>query len=197
MYIDVTDKGSDQVCRKRRTAEAIEAAGCPNIIYLPGVCDLQMFHAAVKNGLTLVDELVPSLFDKTLLKGFSKYFGSLSKVVNVWRERAADIMAAWDAACGDDDVETAKLGKRDPRSVGAGRWGSIESAEDFLLLRGRQRVVQVLMSVLSKHMRASTPGKGMRCVGGGGFAVHGFFPGVVGGGCLGYIRITLDRLRPG
>ena len=164
MYIDVTDKGSDQSCRKRRVAEAVEASACPNVVYLPGICFLHMFHACVKNGLSLVDELVPSLFNKNILGGFSRYFGSLSKIVNVWRERAADVMSAWDAAFGSGDLEVAKLGRRYPLAVVSGRWGSVESAEDFLLLRGRTNVTQVILAVLSKNMRADKTSEGVLAV---------------------------------
>ncbi|CAE7751157.1 unnamed protein product [Symbiodinium sp. CCMP2592] len=156
MYMDVTDKGSDQSCRKRCTSEAITAAGCPNLIYLPGICYLHMFNASVKNGLELFDEMLNALFSKQVLAGFTKYFGSVSKVVNCWREKAAEIMMSWDQAFNDSDLDTLKLGRRYPLSVVSGRWGSIESAEDFLLLRGKDRVVPVLLAALSKHMRADT-----------------------------------------
>ena len=112
-----------------------------------------MFHACVKDGLALLDQQINSLFDKSTLKGFTKYYGSLSKVVNTWRERASDVMQAWDIAFGNEELEIAKLGRRYPLAVVSGRWGSVEAAEDFLLLRGRDRVVPTLLSVLSKHMR--------------------------------------------
>ena len=51
-----------------------------------------MFHALVKHGLTLANKLVSTLFSNDTLKGFSEYFASLSKVVNVWRERASNVM---------------------------------------------------------------------------------------------------------
>ena len=157
MYMDVTDKGSDQSCRKRCISEAVRTAGCPNVIYVPGICFLHMFNASVKNGLELVDEMLNALFSKDVLAGFTKYFGSVSKVVvNCWREKAAEIMLSWDQVFKDSDLDTLKLGRRYPLSVVSGRWGSIESAEDFLLLRGKDRVVPVLLAALSKHMRADT-----------------------------------------
>ena len=149
MHMDITDKGSDQNCRKRCTSEAIATCGCPNIVYLPGSCFLHMFHACVKDGLALLDEQITSLFDKSVLQGFSKYYGSL----NTWRERAADVTHAWDVAFGNEDLEIAKLGRRYPVAVVSGRWGSVEAAEEFMLLRGRERVVPTLLAVLSKHMR--------------------------------------------
>ena len=88
MYMDVTDKGPDQSCRKRLTAERIEASGCKNIVYVPGWRFLHMFNASVKDGLILVDQLLDSLFSKEVLAGFSKYFAGIGKVVNTWREKA-------------------------------------------------------------------------------------------------------------
>ena len=154
LYFDVTDKGPDQNCRKRLTSERISASGCDNIIYMPGACFLHMFNACVKDGLGLVDELLRSLFSKETLCGFSKYFASIGKVVNVWREKASEVMAAWDRLHEDCDADTQKLGRRYPLAIVGGRWGSVEAAEDFLLLRGRSSVVSVLLEVLSKHMKS-------------------------------------------
>ena len=156
LYLDITGKGSDQQCRKRLTSEAIAASGCPNIVYVPGICFLHMYNAAVKQGLELVDTLLNALFSKETLAGFTKYFASISKVVNCWREQAADIMAAWDEDYKNEDIEVLKLGRRYPLSVVSGRWGSIETAEDYLLLRTRARVVPTMLRVLSKHMKAQS-----------------------------------------
>ena len=156
MYFDVTDKGPDQACRKRRTADMIVQSGVGNIIYIPGDCYMHMFHACVKDGLVLADELLNSLFGPEILKNFRKYFGNLSKVVNTWRERASEIMSVWERHFADSDIDVQKMGRRYPLSVVAGRWGSVEGAEDYLLLRGRERVVPVLLEVLSKHMKADT-----------------------------------------
>ena len=156
LYLDITDKGSDQQCRKRLTSEAIAESGCPNVIYMPGICFLHMYNAAVKQGLELVDSLLTGLFSKDTLAGFTKYFGSISKVVNCWREQASNIMMAWDEDYQREDVSILKLGRRYPLSVVSGRWGSIESAEDYLLLRTRERVVPTVLRVLSKHMKAQS-----------------------------------------
>ena len=51
-------------------------------------------------------------------------------------------------------LEEQKLGRRYPLAVIAGRWGSIEAAEDYLLLRGRTAVTRAMLSVLSRHMKS-------------------------------------------
>ena len=45
--------------------------------------------------------------------------------------------------------------RRCPLQVISGRWGSIESAEQYFLLRSRQLLVPVYLSVLSKYMKAA------------------------------------------
>ena len=100
------------------------------------------------------------MFQCSRTEQVSEIFASVSKLVHVWREKAADIMAAWDANFKDADVEVQKLGRRYPLRVMGSRWGSIESAEDFLLVREKERVVPTLLEVLSKHMKGDTPGTG-------------------------------------
>ena len=68
------------------------------------------------------------------------------RLVNTWHERASDVMEAWHAAFGNEELEIAKLGRRYPLAVVSERWGSVEAAGDFLLLRGRDRVVSTLLS---------------------------------------------------
>ena len=154
LFFDVTDKGPDQSCRKRLTSERIAASGCTNIIYVPGWCFLHMFNACVKDGLCLVDDLLNTLFSKELLSGFTKYFDSIGKVVNTWREKASEVMEVWDRIHHDADKDTQRLGRRYPLAVIGGRWGSVEAAEDYLLMRGKSAVVAVILEVLSGHMKA-------------------------------------------
>ena len=87
LYFDITDKGPDQACRQRRTASSIASAGKRNVIYVPGNCFMHMYHACVKDGLHLADELLNQCFSSNVLKNFRKYFASVSKLVHVWRER--------------------------------------------------------------------------------------------------------------
>ena len=115
-----------------------------------------MFNACVKDGLYLVDSLITTLFSKETLRGFTKYFANIGKVVNTWREKASEVMEVWDRVHADQDEETQRLGRRYPLSVIGGRWGSVEAAEDYLLMRGRKAVVAVILEVLSRHMKADS-----------------------------------------
>ena len=124
---------------------------------------MHAFHSAVKDGLQMLDDLISRVFDPSILKGFKKYYGSLAKLTNFWREQAAEIMAAWDqyhqglydaGHVSDDDMRALlKLGRRYPHQVVAGRWGSVEAAEEFLTERGQHNIVPVLLQVLSKSMK--------------------------------------------
>ena len=166
VFIDTTDRGTDQMARKRRTASSVEAV--EQIIYIPSDCYLHVFHAAVRSGLALVDQLLQECFSQHTLASFGKYYGSLGKVVNLWREKAAEIMRQWSThhsaesefsmpaqqASGLSQQEINDLGKRYPLSVSSGRWGSIEAAEEFLIQRGRALTEPVLLQVLSRSMKA-------------------------------------------
>ena len=114
-----------------------------------------MFNACVKSSLELVDEMLGAFFASDVLKGFTKYFASVSKVCNVWREKAKEMCDTWENLHEDcADLEVCKLGRRYPLAVISGRWGSIEAAEDFLLLRGRHAVSESMLRVLARHMKA-------------------------------------------
>ena len=114
-----------------------------------------MFNACVKSALTLVDDMLTSCFSKETLGGFNRYFASVSKICNVWREKAKEMCDSWEQLHEEStSLEEQKLGRRYPLAVIAGRWGSIEAAEDYLLLRGRTAVTRAMLSVLSRHMKS-------------------------------------------
>ena len=163
VYIDVTDRGPDQASRRRRLSNGL--ASVPNILYIGGDCYLHAFHSAVKDGLVLVDTLINTVFSESTPKGFRKYYASLAKLCNVWREKAKDVMDAWDKHHSErDDLtpdeleELLQLGRRYPWSIVSGRWGSVEAGEDFLLERRPDNVVPVLVRVLASSMKANASG---------------------------------------
>lgn len=156
MYLDVSDRGPDQTARRRALSEHLAHPALPNILYMHGDCYLHKYHSAIKDGLQLADQMLDDFFSKDTLAGFSKYFTSVAQVVNAWRLLASEMMAGWarrhESPAADPD--TLRQGRRYPLSVIAGRWGSIEKAEDFLLERKKRPVEEVMLEVLSKHMRA-------------------------------------------
>ena len=156
VFLDTTDRGSDQSARKRRTAASVESVS--KLVYMASDCYLHVFHAAVRSGLELVDQLIPECFCESTLRGFNKYFASLAKIANFWRERAADMMRAWDDHHGQSGKDIREMGLRYPMTVSSSRWGSCECLEEFLLERGRTLLEPVMLQVLSKSMRAAPEG---------------------------------------
>ncbi|CAE7248261.1 unnamed protein product [Symbiodinium sp. CCMP2456] len=51
-------------------------------------------------------------------------------------------------------VKIRDMGRRYPLSVSSGRWGSVETAEEFFLERGRSLVEPCMLQVLSRSMKA-------------------------------------------
>ncbi|CAE7487703.1 unnamed protein product [Symbiodinium natans] len=152
VYLDTTDRGTDQLARRKRTAAAVESIN--QVVYIPSDCYLHVFHAAVRGGLELVDQLIAETFSRDTLKGFDRYYSSLAKIVNLWREKASDMMTAWQNEHSQADKDVRDLGRRYPLSVSTGRWGSVEGAEEFLLERGRKLVEPCMLQVLSRSMKA-------------------------------------------
>ena len=156
VFLDTTDRGSDQSARKRRTAASAESVS--KLVYLASDCYLHVFHAAVRSGLELVDQLIAECFSESTLRGFKKYFASLAKISNFWRERAADMMRAWEDHHGQASKDIREMGLRYPMTISSSRWGSVESLEEFLLERGRTLLEPVMLQVLSKSMRVAREG---------------------------------------
>lgn len=160
VYIDVSDRGSDQSARRRRTSQYLSSRS--SILYVDSDCYLHCFHSAIKDSLRMVDDLIDSCFSESTLKGFHKYWSSLAKVTNIWRERAKTIMDCWDLhhsqrsdVAGKEKSDLLEQGRRYPLNVVAGRWGCVERAEEFLLERGKDNVVPVLLAALSSSMKSS------------------------------------------
>ncbi|CAE7270658.1 unnamed protein product [Symbiodinium sp. CCMP2592] len=151
-YLDTTDRGTDQTARKKRTACSVGSVD--NLVYIASDCYLHVFHSAVRSGLVLTDSLISECFSKEVLGGFDKYYASLAKLVNVWREKASQVMKAWDDHHGSKDADTRALGSRYPLSVSSGRWGSVENAEEFLIERGRPLLEPCILQALSSAMKA-------------------------------------------
>ena len=106
-----------------------------------------------------MDELIAEAFSSETLRGFDRYYSSIAKLTNLWREKASAMMTAWQDVHdgqGEASEDTRLLGQRYPLSVSSGRWGSVEGAEEFLLERGRPLVEPVMLRVLSKFMKADT-----------------------------------------
>ncbi len=153
VYCDTTDAGSDEASRRRKIAAAV--APINNILYLHCNCLLHQAHLAIKDGLETVDKYLHQLsqLHPEVTNGFTRYFSNVGKLSNFWRERVAEFIVLFEKIHGDCGHGVNY--RQYPLAVIAGRWGSIHSAEDFLLTRGRAFLEPVLMALLSKYMKAA------------------------------------------
>ena len=125
------------------------------IFYFDGNCILHQFHLIVKDGLEMIDaflaELSSTCKHPCLSAGFAKYFASIAKITHYWRENASRFVDLWEAThgvhCGGIKYTLY------PLKVVAGRWGSVDAAESFLLARGCKLLRPVLLKLLSKTMK--------------------------------------------
>lgn len=98
-------------------------------------------HIIVREGLEIVDETF-----KAMGKPF-KYYSSLRKIVNVWREKAKDFYLKWCAIYGAKDAN-AMARYLVPRCI-AGRWGSVHRTEERVGNCTRAKLHAVSAAVLS------------------------------------------------
>ncbi len=95
---------------------------------------------------------------------FTKYTGSIGKLVNYWRENLGDFINTWEAINGCQQPGDGVSYRRCPLRLVSNRWGSVHSAEVFILQRKRKLLQPVLLALFSKRMKAATktPGAGAK-----------------------------------
>lgn len=160
MFFDTTDAGSDQAARRKQALAAL--AGCdsdmPGVFYMDSNCLLHQYHLMVKEQLQSIDQALLELArsasenDKDYL--FERYFGSIAKTVNFWRENVHEVISSWENIHGSKAPEGINY-RAYPLRVVSGRWGSIENAESFMLKRSRQYLQPALLGVLSSRVKAN------------------------------------------
>ena len=146
--MDVTDSGPDQLARKRKLASLIRCKA-NNIIYVSQPCLIHQYHLAVQDGMSFVNDAIQRFFDVSEKDGFRNYFCALAAIANSWRDQASRIINEWVRQYGPE-----KLSRQYPSQVIAGRWGSVDGAESFLLARGQEKVQSVLLRILSRFVKA-------------------------------------------
>jgi len=122
-----------------------------NVLYFDSNCSIHQYHLIVKDQLQMVDAFLNSL-TPVFSDHPGKYFASVAKIANYWRERVGSFIDVWESMFGvTADVNY----RRYPLQVVAGRWGSIDAAEEFYLARGKARLKPVLLALLSSAMKAT------------------------------------------
>ena len=151
IYADTSDAGPDQAARRKALRSSLVDVG--NILYFDWNCSIHQYHLIVKDQLQTVDAFLNAL-NPVFKDHPGKYFASVAKIANYWRERVGSFIDTWEAMHG---VSTDVNYRRYPLQVVAGRWGSIDAAEEFYLARGKMRLKPVLLAMLSSAMKATKP----------------------------------------
>ena len=101
------------------------------------------FHLITAGCLKTVDEWMAANLGMDM-----KYFGTLSKIMHCWRERAKDICKAWRAEFGP---VAAEVSTRVPPKCLAGRWGSVSRCEQHVLSRPPHELQKIWPLVFAKQ----------------------------------------------
>ena len=101
------------------------------MLYFDLNCSSYQYHLIVKDQLQLVDSILKSL-GPIFANHPGKYFVSVGEIAHYWRECVGNFIDAWEAMFGVTDVNC----RRYPVQAVAGRWGSIDAAEEFYLVEG-------------------------------------------------------------
>jgi hypothetical protein len=164
LFFYTSDEGPDQESFKAfATVEAM-----PNLftVFIPCKCMMHVVQLVLRSGLRTCDRWLSSM-------GYNwKYYSSIAKLTNVWRENGRRFMVRFMAMYGSTitDAVASKL----PHRCQAGRWSSVFETEKFYLKCGRARLKAVIPTVF-----AAEGGHGADA---GDGAVRGAGAGGAGGG---------------
>eukprot|EP00969_Alexandrium_andersonii_P212877 9400051-Alexandrium_andersonii.AAC.1 len=93
VFIGVTDSGSDEVAAKNMISSEVLAD--PHTLFFSMVCWMHQIHLVVKKSLVAMDRLL-----EQTNRPMRKYFGTVAKIMNVWRSMAKSIFECWVAKHG-------------------------------------------------------------------------------------------------
>ena len=108
-----------------------------HVLFWPGICFMHACQLYVRSGLALVDSWAKSHYEH----GKLKYFATLSKICQIWRENAVEIYRLFEEAFGS--VVAVKYGSKIPARCIAGRWQSSHATEMRLYEVGAKRLSTV------------------------------------------------------
>ena len=154
VYTAVTDAGPDQVGSRAAIRRAV--ASKLLVLFVDGNCLEHQCHLIVKFILTLVDAALEDLCEKAGAQTV-RYFASLAKLMNTWREYARSIFDTWRRVM--TDAAAWRWAANVPPKCIAGRWGSADDSESFLLARPWEDTSLVLHIALAKRKQSATKTK--------------------------------------
>ena len=140
-YCFTSDCGADQVAAKKALHVTLKDA--PTIIFVGMDCLEHQAHLIGLGALKLIDAALKCHGRKW------KYFASLAKVSNVWRDTSPAIYREWTYQHGLESSQ-AHACKLIPKCC-AGRWQNVETQEKLLNAAGKEKLTPVFLAVFSKH----------------------------------------------
>jgi hypothetical protein len=139
LFLYTSDGGPDeQKFKKLLLAMTSESL---HVLVFPGACLMHCCQLWVRSGLKLVDDLLRKKLNSRL-----RYFALLSKISQVWRDRASDVFYEFSEQCGAA-AAMAHAKSMCPRAI-AGRWQSSYAVEVRLHSIGPRWFVPVFNEVL-------------------------------------------------
>ena len=137
-WVHTTDRGPDEISVRKMISSQVKAL--ENVIYIPNDCVEHCLHLIVKAVLTMADKCLEHA------KKPYKYFPSLTKICQIWRDRAQQVFQQWAAKYGRKSAQ-ACCANLCPKCI-AGRWGSVATTEKRLEDVEIERLHCVLKDVL-------------------------------------------------
>jgi hypothetical protein len=145
-WMVTTDAGSDE--RKARAMLLAKTESLPNTLVFDIDCLAHQYQLMVLGALNQGEKL----FKSELAAPFP-YYGTLSKLMIVWREHARDIFDTWADKHGP--MESIKYARRIPPKCIRGRWGAVSRCEVFALAPPIDHLMDVLMHVAQQGTKPS------------------------------------------
>jgi len=147
-YLYESDAGRDEVAVRKHLEHKLSQV--PSIFFVHGNC---LLHQCA-----IIDLGEFALIDAYLLRAGKKYryFATLAKLVNCWREQAQSMFSIWAATHGKADA--LMFAKSLPPRCIAGRWGSGSATEAWLEKLGQKKLVAVAEQCWASKLAASGTG---------------------------------------
>ena len=147
LFMYTSDAGSDQTSMRKIVKAMVDY--CPYILYIDLDCLKHQVHLAVKTGLLQIDAFLHHMKSKW------KYYSSLAKLINVWREKAQAVFNEFLRRWGPQ-AAMEKAFALPPRCI-SGRWGSVSACQAWLSNAGGNELTRVLEPLLASPARENQP----------------------------------------
>eukprot|EP00959_Pyramimonas_sp_CCMP1952_P278579 5824568-Pyramimonas_sp.AAC.1 len=146
-YVMCTDAGGD--IRASRKLISAQIADVENAVLFDIDCLMHQYHLSIHT-LLVAAELVLRVLPANADGKRVKYFTSIQKVMNCWRDNAAAVYWTWQYV---NKVEAHTHARNMPPRCMPSRWGSKDECEKKLLNLPRENFIKVFVHVVSKQAK--------------------------------------------